>query len=108
MPVSALIVNDVVLVYIEKQPAFFARVEKISPDSKKGWWQITFLILHLPLRTVTWILDDDQIRGLAFTMGGAEVQIYRVEPQLSPADTAHHEAGQKGSARILSMDKNND
>ncbi|MBN2090728.1 hypothetical protein JW964_14040 [candidate division KSB1 bacterium] len=75
-----IIENDLVLVYIQHQPAFFARIEKIAPDTKKNWWQITLLILQLPVQQVTWILDDNQIREEDFTMGGIPVRIEKVIP----------------------------
>jgi hypothetical protein len=70
--------NDLVLVHLQYQPAFFARVEKIEPDIKPKWWQLTLLVLQLPLKVITWIIDDYQIRGEEFTMGGIPVQIARI------------------------------
>ncbi len=75
---TSIIENDVILVYIQNQPAFFARVEKIAADKRKGWWQVTLLILNIPLTTITWIVDDEQIRGDEFTMQGIPVRIERV------------------------------
>jgi hypothetical protein len=72
-------VGEVILVYIDNEPAFFARVEKIAPDQKKNWWQMTFLMLSIPLKTMTWILDDEQMRGQAFTMNSVPMQIKKVE-----------------------------
>jgi hypothetical protein len=48
--------GDLVLVHVEGKPAFFARIETISPDVKPGWYQVGFLILQVPLVQVTWIL----------------------------------------------------
>lgn len=75
-----IIETDLVLVYIQHQPAFFARIETILPDTKKNWWRITLLVLQLPLQHFTWILDDNQIRGEDFTMGGIPVRIEKVVP----------------------------
>lgn len=72
---KSIVENDVILVYVEDKPAFFARIEKIVADTKKGWWQVTFLILSIPLKTYTWILDNEQIRGADFTMGGTPMRI---------------------------------
>lgn len=71
--------GEVILVYIDNEPGFFARVEKVAPDTKKNWWQMTFLILSVPLKTMTWILDDEQMRGQNFTMNGVPMQIKKVE-----------------------------
>ncbi|MFQ5630416.1 MAG: hypothetical protein ACE5I1_16720 [bacterium] len=72
--------NDLVLVYIEDQPAFFARVEGFTPDHKPNWWHVKLLILNLPLRVVTWILRLEQLNGEEpFTMGGTPIRIEKVE-----------------------------
>jgi hypothetical protein len=75
-----IIENDLILVHIQNQPAFFARIEQISPDTKKNWWQVTLLALQLPVQHFTWILDENQIRGEDFTMGGIPVRIEKVIP----------------------------
>lgn len=71
---------DLALIHIEHKPAFFARVEDISPDHKRGWWHVKFFILALPMKVVTWIIDDEQIRGAEFTMGGTPVRIEKIHP----------------------------
>jgi len=50
--------NDVVLIYYEDQPITFARIENISPDIKKDWYNVKLLMLHVPLQVTTWILRD--------------------------------------------------
>ncbi len=82
-------VGDLVLVHINKSPAFFARLEAIEPDVKSGWWQVTFLVLQVPLKTVVWILREPYIQGETFTMGGTPV---RLEKVLAPSPPAHAEA----------------
>jgi hypothetical protein len=80
-------VQDVVLVHIDNKPAFFARIEGIAADMKPGWWQVTFLVLQLPLQVRTWILDSSQVAGEPFTMGGTPVRLERVEPyRATPSD----------------------
>ncbi len=71
--------GDLVLVYIEGKPAFFARIEKISPDPKPEWWQVKMLVLQVPLVTVTWILREPYINGEEFTMGGHPMRLIKVE-----------------------------
>ncbi len=75
---KSIIENDVVLIYVNEQPAFFARVEKIVNDVKAGWWQVSFLLLQVPLTTFTWVLDNEQIRGAEFTMKGTRIHIEKV------------------------------
>ena len=72
-------VGQVILVYVEDEPGFFARVEQVTPDRKKGWWNLTFLMLTIPLKTMTWILDEEQMRGQPFTMNGVSMQIKNVD-----------------------------
>ncbi len=71
--------GDLVLVHIEGKPAFFARIEKISPDPKPEWWQVKMLVLQVPLITVTWILREAYINGEEFTMGGHPMRLVKVE-----------------------------
>lgn len=75
---KSIVENDVVLIHINEQPAFFSRVEKIIADRKSGWWQISFLLLKIPLNVITWILDNEQIRGAEFTMKGVPIRIEKV------------------------------
>jgi hypothetical protein len=78
-------VNDVVLLYLEDAPVSFARVEQILPDPKKDWYQITLLMLQIPLQTVTWILKNEYINGLEFHMNGKKMRLERVEPHVDEA-----------------------
>jgi len=77
-------INDVVLIYLEDNPVAFARVENIVPDHKKDWYQITLLMLQIPLQTVTWILKDDYINGGEFQMSGKKM---RLETVKAPEET---------------------
>ena len=74
-------INDLVLVHIDEKPAFYARIEDVEPDSKPGWWQVSLLVLTVPLQQFTWILDEFQLEGAAFTMGGTPV---RLDPVVLP------------------------
>ena len=86
--------NDVVLVYVEDKPAFFARIENITTDIKKGWWRVKLLILQVPLMATTWILDNEQIRGADFTMGGTPIRIEKVVAPNIVTETAKFEKQQ--------------
>ena len=70
--------GDLILVHVEDSPAFFARIECISPDVKLDWYQVTLLVLQVPLVEVTWILKEEYIKGASFTMGGKRVVMERV------------------------------
>ncbi len=76
-------VGDVVLVYVEEAPAFFARVEEILPDVKPQWYQVKLLVLQVPLLVITWILRRPYIDGEEFTMGGKPM---RLEKVIAPQD----------------------
>jgi len=89
----ATTINDLVFVHIENKPAFYARIEEISPDVKPGWWQVKLLALTHPLQVFTWILEESQIDGAPFTMGGTPVVLEKV---VSPVDRA---AGDDRSAQ---------
>lgn len=80
------IVNDLVLVHIDNKPGFFARIEAISPDVKPGWWQVKLLVLTVPLQLYTWTLDESQVDGAPFTMGGTPVRLEKVVSPQPPAE----------------------
>lgn len=93
-------VNDLVLVHFDRQPAFYARINDITPDVKRGWYQVEFLVLYLPPQTMVWILDEHQLRGEEFTMGGRPVQLEFVAPKPQPEPEAP-EPADKG--RVIQM-----
>ena len=111
---KSIIENDIILVYIENRPSFFARVEKIYPDIKPRWWQVKLLVLQTPVANATWILDNEQIRGAEFTMNGTPI---RIEKIVAPADSENennpgiekdeHQQKSNKSARIISLNNKN-
>jgi hypothetical protein len=79
-------IHDLVCIYIENKPAFFARVENIVPDVKRGWWKVRLLVLTNPLQIFTWILEESQINGAPFTMGGTPIMLEKVVSPLEQED----------------------
>jgi hypothetical protein len=77
--IRVAIENDIVLLHFEDQPVVFARIEAIVADVKPDWYQVTLLLLKVPLQTVTWILRDVYIDGEEFTMSGNRVRLVKVE-----------------------------
>ncbi|MBF0199975.1 MAG: hypothetical protein HQK66_01450 [Desulfamplus sp.] len=75
--------NDIVLVYLEDNPVFFARVESIWPDVKRDWFNIELLVLQIPLKVIVWTLKDLYIEGEEFFMGGKKMRMEVVEPPQS-------------------------
>jgi len=87
----ATTINDIVLVYIDSKPTFFARIEDIRPDIKPNWWQVKLLVLTVPVQLITWILEEIQINGKEFTMGGRPIKLEKVVcPEQEP-----HEDGEE-------------
>jgi len=71
-------IGDLVLVYQEEKPAFFARIEDISADVKVHWYQVTLLVLQVPVIEAVWILRESHMDGETFTMNGTRVRIENV------------------------------
>ncbi len=78
-------VNDLVLVEMNREPAFFARINDVTPDVKRGWYQVELLVLTLPPQTVVWTLEEAHLKGQEFTMGGRPVKLVPVPPKTKPA-----------------------
>ena len=105
--------GDLILVHVEDSPAFFARIECISPDVKLDWYQVTLLVLQVPLVEVTWILKADYIKGVSFTMGGKRVVMERVvaPPKALPPDgdrlsqkqTKKKPSAERESGKVISL-----
>lgn len=74
----ATAITDLVLVHIDNKPGFYARIEDVSPDVKVGWWRVKLLVLTFPIEVYTWILEEAQINGTPFTMGGTPVRMEKV------------------------------
>jgi hypothetical protein len=77
-------INDLVLVHLDRKPAFYARINDITPDVKRGWYQVELLVLALPSQTLVWILEETHLLGEEFTMGGRPVQMALIPPQTLP------------------------
>ena len=97
-----LAVNDLVLVHLDRQPAFYARIDEITPDIKKGWYQVELLLLTFPSQILVWILDNDHLQGEEFTMGGQPVQLVLVPPKPAPEPEEQKTPGQ-GSGKVIEL-----
>jgi len=97
-----LAVNDLVLVHLDRQPAFYARINDINPDVKKGWHQVELLLLTFPAQTLVWILDNDHLQGEEFTMGGQPVQLVLVPPKPAPEPENLKSPGQ-GPGKVIEL-----
>ena len=95
--------NDVVIIYFEDKPAGFARIEDISPDVKKDWYNVTLLLLQIPLQTVTWILKDIYIDGAEFTMNGNKMRLEPVECPSDPPVEKDEGPEKDNSGKVISL-----
>jgi hypothetical protein len=101
-------INDIVLVYKEDLPQFFARVENISEDIKPGWFHLTLLVLTIPVQVVTWILKDIYIDGTEFSMEGKKMRIEKIVPPSKEAvlpeeNEKKNQTEQKDNGKVLSF-----
>lgn len=92
--------KDLVLIHVEDQPMFFARIEEILPDVKPGWVRMRFLILQLPVSLGEWILLPEYIQGEPFTMGGKKVRIEKVIP---PLEDQAPPPSSSGKGKVVSL-----
>ncbi len=81
-------VGDLVLIHFEEQPALFARIEAIRPHDTPGWYSCDLLALALPPQRMSWILEQSQIEGASYTMGGRAVRLVRLPDAGTPAEPA--------------------
>ncbi len=86
-------ISDIVLIYSEDKPLAFARIEEITPDVKKDWFNIKLLILQIPLHTAIWTLRGSYIDGAEFTMNGKKM---RLEKVAEPKKTIAHGIAENG------------
>lgn len=86
-------INDLVLVHLDRKPSFYARINDITPDAKRGWYQVELLALTLPTQNLVWILEETHLQGEEFTMGGRPVQLVLIPPKTPPPDTSTSPGG---------------
>lgn len=78
--------HDIVLIHVDNKPGFYARIEELTADVKPGWWQVRLMVFTFPLQMFTWILDESQLDGAPFTMGGTPIRMERI---VSPVEQEH-------------------
>jgi hypothetical protein len=93
-------INDLVLVHLDRKPAFYARLNDINPDVKRGWYQVELLVLSLPPQTLVWILEESHLQGEEFTMGGRPVKLTPVPPKFIPKPGS---PSPEGKAKIIPL-----
>jgi hypothetical protein len=93
-------INDLVLVHLDHKPAFYARINDINPDVKKGWHQVELLVLTLPPQNLVWILEEAHLDGEEFTMGGRPVRLVLVPPKPSHRPET---PGSEGKGKVIPL-----
>jgi len=77
--------GEIVLVKVNNSTthSFYIKIESVTADAKRGWWNVEFYPLivtpNFKVIKANWILDDSQIRGEEFTMGEISHQLVPVE-----------------------------
>ena len=71
--------GDIVLIYHKDEPGVYGRIEKIRPDIKKDWYQVTITLLTIPHQVITWVLRAEYINGQPFTMSGHPMKLVKLE-----------------------------
>jgi len=97
-------IGDLVLVHIEQNPAFFARIEGITADGKPSWYQVRLMVLAVPSFEITWILREAYINGETFTMEGKPMRIEKLPPPAAPEKNPQpKKALAKDSGKVVSL-----
>jgi len=104
-------IGDLVLIYCEEKPTFFARIEDISADRKRDWYQVRLLVLQIPLTEALWILKDEYINGEAFTINGRRIRLEKVAKRQRPEreglpsdrDSGKKDTPANSKAKIISI-----
>jgi hypothetical protein len=104
--------GDIVLIYYQGKPTLYARIESIDPDIKKNWYQVTLMLLSIPIQIVTWILREEYINGTDFTMGGHAMKIEKIDspPDMKetiPDEGDQKEPGSQEKGKIIEFKKKN-
>ncbi len=104
--------GDIVLIYQEESPVFFARIEDIWADRKPDWFNVKLLILNVPLVEVVWILRETYINGEPFTMKGMKLRLEEVKspgveksPQLEMGPEKKAEGGDNKVVNLFDRKK---
>jgi hypothetical protein len=93
-------INDLVLVHLDHKPAFYARINDIDRDVKRGWYQVELLALTIPPQTLVWTLEETHLKGEEFTMGGRPVKLALIPPKAPPDPTS---PSTKDKAKVIPL-----
>ena len=104
-------IGDLVSILIDNKPSIYARIEGIERDIKPHWFQVRLLFLSFPPQEITWILKEEYLEGIPFTMKNEPLQIVPLpEPgafQLQPEKNPNNHRAQVISLEELRKKRNN-
>ena len=99
--------HDIVLIHVDNKPGFCARIEDLTTDVKPGWWQVRLMVFTFPLQMFTWILDESQLDGADFTMGGTPIRMEQivspVERELEEKEPQERSGHHSGNPKVISL-----
>lgn len=97
-------IGDIILVYVEEEPVFYARVEDIAADIKKDWYQVSLRILMPEAADcITWILRDTYIQGAEFTMQGERIRLEKLPPPQALQSGKREEREDSEKGKVISL-----
>ena len=92
--------GEVVLIHLNCSPAYFARVDRIEPDLKDGWWKLELLLLALPAERITWVIREEHMAGAQFMIAETLIRIEQVPPiALQETEQVEEERKESGPVR---------
>lgn len=97
--------GDIVLVYQDDSPVFFARIEDICADRKPDWYQVKLLVLQVPVVETVWILRETYINGERFTMNGTATRLEQVRGASQPKESLSSPDKNRDKDRDKNKDK---
>ncbi|GFE62373.1 hypothetical protein [Geobacter sp. AOG2] len=104
--------HDIVLIHVDNKPGFYARIEDLTTDVKPGWWQARLMVFTFPLQMFTWILDESQLDGAPFTMGGTPIRMERIvspveqeriQQEQGEKEQREHSGRHPGNPKVISL-----
>lgn len=98
--------KEVILLHIGGTPETFARVERIEPDVKEGWWQVDFLLLTIPPQNVSWVIAEPHMAGAQFSIGATPIRLEPVPsapPEQPKVETRVEGEGSRPGAKVIPL-----
>jgi len=99
--------NDLILIYQEGQPLFYARVDDMIPDPRpgfKGWFTVEITCLTVPVAPMSIGLNYKQVyEAEPFTMAGKDMLIEYIPPKKLVTPETVKEVRPGTSSNVVSL-----